>query len=117
MECAAAEAFELLRADKVDLKKVADSLASSDEGARTIRSITSFMISTVNRCLDYTKVSKGLELVPRNETFDLAESLQLPIDCINGLHGAGVIKIDPISADICRFVISDKQVSSVPQAY
>ena len=62
-------------------------------------------------------MSKGLELVPRNETFDLAESLQLPIDCINGLHGAGVIKIDPISADICRFVISDKQVSLGPLAY
>ena len=113
MECAAVEAFALLKSDKVDLKKVADSLKSSVEAAHTIRSVTSFMLSTVNRCLDYTKVSKGLELVPRNETFDLIESLQLPINCINGLQGdaaANVIKMDHISVDICRYIISDKQV-------
>ena len=52
MECAAAEAFALLKSDKVDLKKVADSLKSSVEAAHTIRSVTSFMLSTVNRCLD-----------------------------------------------------------------
>ena len=118
MECAAVEAFALLKTEKVDLKMVADSLQSSVEAAHTIRSVTSFMLSTVNRCLDYTKVSKGLELVPRNETFDLIESLHLPIDCINGLQGH-VIKMDPISAEICRYIISDKQVreSSTPLAY
>ena len=56
LECAAAEAFELLKGDSVDLKKVADSFRSSIDAARTIRSITSFMLSTVNRCLDFTKV-------------------------------------------------------------
>ena len=56
------------------------------------------------------QVSKGLELVPRNETFDLAESLQLPIDCVNGMHCASVIKLGVMSADICRHIISDKQV-------
>ena len=74
MECAAAEAFELLRADKVDLKKVADSLASSVEATRTIRSITSFMISTVNRCLDFTKV-RELNVPPTSTVFIYYNSL------------------------------------------
>ena len=58
------------------------------------------------------QVSKGLELVPRNETFDLAESLQLPIDCVNGLQASNAVKMEPLSPDICRFIISDKQVWS-----
>ena len=57
-------------------------------------------------------MSKGLELVPRNETFDLAEALQLPIGCVNGMHCASVIKLGVMSADICRHIISDKQVSA-----
>ena len=64
LECAAAEAFELLKGDSVDLKKVADSFRSSIDAARTIRSITSFMLSTVNRCLDFTKVGVPF-LTPR----------------------------------------------------
>ena len=55
-------------------------------------------------------MSKGLELVPRNETFDLIESLKLPIDCVNGLESTIAVKLEPLSADICRFIISDKQV-------
>ena len=56
-------------------------------------------------------MSKGLELVPRNETFDLAESLKLPVDCVNSLESAIAVKLEPLSADICRFIVSDKQVS------
>ena len=100
----------LLKNETVDVRKITESFQSSVEATRTMRSITNFMLSTVNRCLDYTKVSKGLELVPRNETFDLAESLQLPIDCVNGMHCASVIKLGVMSADICRHIISDKQV-------
>ena len=33
-----------------------------------MRSINSFMLMTVNRCIDFTKASRGLQLVPKIET-------------------------------------------------
>ena len=119
IECLANEAFSLLKTEVVDMKKLESLIRSGLEASHTIRSVTNFMLSTVNRCLDYTKVSKGLELVPRNETFDLIESLQLPIDCVNGLESATSVKMESMSVNICRYVISDKQVrqSPTPRAY
>ena len=57
----------LLKSETVDVRKITESFQSSVEATRTMRSITNFMLSTVNRCLDYTKVSHELKL-PRTST-------------------------------------------------
>eukprot|EP00981_Chlorochromonas_danica_P015145 scaffold10757_cov199-Ochromonas_danica.AAC.1 len=40
--------------------------------------VNNFMMMTINRCIDYTKASKGLKLVPKYETVELMETLSLP---------------------------------------
>ncbi len=67
------------------------------------------MMMTINRCLDYTKASKGLKLVPKHETMNLLETLQLPLDCMRNMQNRIAISIDSISDSVCSYVITDKQ--------
>ena len=56
IQCLATEASALLKAEPLDMKKLESIVRSGLEATHTIRSVTNFMLSTVNRCLDYTKV-------------------------------------------------------------
>eukprot|EP00981_Chlorochromonas_danica_P004087 scaffold787_cov272-Ochromonas_danica.AAC.1 len=67
------------------------------------------MLMTINRCIDYTKASKGLKLVPKYETIDLVESLLLPLNCMKDIQQRVSIVLDPIPQDICSHIITDKQ--------
>jgi hypothetical protein len=42
----------------------------------------SFMAMTINRCVDYTKASKGLGLVPRLDTVVLDRKMEVPVRLI-----------------------------------
>ena len=44
-----------------------------------IKHINSFMLMSINRCIDYTKASNGVKLVPRLETVNLIEIINLPL--------------------------------------
>ncbi len=46
---------------------------------KNIRNTNTFMIMTINRCLDYTKASKGIKLAPKYDTIDLIETLSMPL--------------------------------------
>ncbi len=74
-----------------------------------IRNTNSFMLMTINRCLDYTKASKGMKLVPKYETVDLKEAFQFPIDCMSNIQERIGIKVEPMSSEICSHIITDKQ--------
>ena len=74
-----------------------------------IRNTNSFMLMTINRCIDYTKASKGLKLVPRYETIDLMESLQLPLHCMQHLQNRIQIKLQEKPAKVCSHIITDRQ--------
>jgi CheY-like chemotaxis protein len=67
------------------------------------------MLMTINRCIDYTKASKGMKLVPKYETMDLQEALKLPIDCMTNMQARIEIKLMPILEQICSHVMTDKQ--------
>ena len=67
------------------------------------------MLMTINRCIDYTKASKGMKLVPKYETVDLREALQFPIECMINIQERIGITLSPLSEKICRFIITDKQ--------
>lgn len=73
-----------------------------------IQNTNSFMIMTINRCLDYTKASNGLKLTPKYETIDLRECLQMPLSCMSSVQSKKFI-LEPISEDICSHIITDKQ--------
>ncbi len=61
-----------------------------------IRSTTTFMLMTINRCIDYTKASKGFSLKPHYETIDLIETLHLPLYCMKNIQNRIEITLNPI---------------------
>jgi CheY-like chemotaxis protein/signal transduction histidine kinase len=75
----------------------------------SIRNTNSFMIMTINRCIDFTKASKGLKLIPKLETIELQETVDLPIKVMRDFKSNLAINLLPIAADICSHIISDRQ--------
>ena len=105
------------------LKEYVSSIQSCLNG---IRNTNSFMLMTINRCIDYAKASRGFKLVPKFETIDLHETLQLPLDCMRNLQDRIRIEMKPISYEmssnrnganrerspmrqVCSFIVTDKQ--------
>ncbi len=74
-----------------------------------MRNTNAFMVMTINRCIDYTKASKGMKLVPKYETVDLREALQFPIECMSNIQERIGIKLEAMSETICSHIITDKQ--------
>jgi CheY-like chemotaxis protein len=70
---------------------------------------TSFMTMCINRCLDYTKASKGVKLVPKPETVNLQEVLDFPINIMRDVQTQLPITLAPVPAEICSHIITDKQ--------
>ncbi len=68
-----------------------------------------FMLMAINRCIDYTKASKGLKLNPKFETIDLMETLSLPLNCMSDVQSTVTIRLLPIPKQICSHIITDKQ--------
>lgn len=73
-----------------------------------ISNTNSFMLMTINRCIDYTKASKGLKLIPKNETFNLKEAINMPLMCMKNVQNKVSITLKPIPSDIGQFIITDK---------
>jgi hypothetical protein len=93
-------------------------LADCQDSIRIIEDITSFMLATINRCLDYTKASAGLLLAACNSTFHLQEALLWAVNCIRRSKASNnIIKLQCISDDICEHIISDQQVCTVVLSY
>lgn len=67
------------------------------------------MLMTINRSIDYTKASKGLKLVPRQETINLLEALALPLMCMKDIQTRIPVTLEPLDKRICSFIITDKQ--------
>ena len=76
---------------------------------KNIRNTNTFMLMTINRCLDYTKASRGLKLAPKYETVDLMETLSMPLQCMKNIQDRIGIEMEEIGAEICSHVITDKQ--------
>jgi len=70
---------------------------------------TNFMFMAINRCIDYTKASKGIKLTPRPETVHWSEALQVPLECMRHIQEKVEINLQPILKEICSHIITDKQ--------
>jgi signal transduction histidine kinase len=86
------------------MKSVMDSI-------HNMKNVNEFMLMTINRCIDYTKASQGLKLVPRMETINFAEAINLPLRCMKDMQHDGKIEIilTPIAKNITENIITDKQ--------
>jgi CheY-like chemotaxis protein len=69
----------------------------------------SFMTMTINRCIDYTKASKGVKLVPKLETVELKPKFDMPVDLMRTVQSVVEIVVDTPVAGICSHIITDKQ--------
>ena len=94
-----------------DCNKTCDRFPSSSLGScvNNMRAIHAFMLMTINRCIDYTKASKGLKLVPQHNTLNLLEALEMPLNCMRSMQQKIEIVLRNIPNEICPYVITDKQ--------
>eukprot|EP00981_Chlorochromonas_danica_P009243 scaffold2582_cov162-Ochromonas_danica.AAC.12 len=90
-------------------EEVAELVEFISNCVNNMKTTNSFMLMTINRCIDYTKASKGLKLVPKYETIDLMETLLLPLNCMKDIQQRVSIVLEPWSKDICSHIITDKQ--------
>mmetsp|Transcript_32388 Transcript_32388/g.54158 ORF Transcript_32388/g.54158 Transcript_32388/m.54158 type:complete len:838 (-) Transcript_32388:846-3359(-) len=74
-----------------------------------MRSTNSFMIMTINRCIDYTKASRGLKLVPKMATTSLQGAIDTALCCLQTLQSRIPIRLNPLSKEIETYVITDIQ--------
>ena len=74
-----------------------------------IRNTNTFMLMTINRCIDYTKVTKGLKLLPHIETTDWMETIQLPLQCMRNIQSKITIAVAPhVGKPICSHLVTDR---------
>jgi CheY-like chemotaxis protein len=73
-----------------------------------IKNTNSFMLMEINRIIDFTKASKGLNLQPTIDTIDLLEALALPLNCMKNIQDRVTISLLPINPMIYNFILTDK---------
>jgi CheY-like chemotaxis protein len=75
----------------------------------SIRNTNAFMLMCINRTMDFTKVSRGLKLIPTMDSINLLQTLYLPLNCMKNIQNRVSIHLLPISAKICSFIVTDRQ--------
>eukprot|EP00981_Chlorochromonas_danica_P005006 scaffold998_cov162-Ochromonas_danica.AAC.12 len=105
----ALECQRRVKENRITPAQLIDDIHSVLNCVNSIRNTNSFMLMTINRCIDYTKASKGFKLVPRQETIDLMEALSLPLNCMKDIQQRVPITLDPLPQEICSHIITDKQ--------
>ncbi len=72
--------------------------------------VNEFMLMAINRCIDYTKASNGVKLVPRLETINFKDAINLPLNCIKTIQNNKIhINTPNIPHNIATNIITDKQ--------
>jgi CheY-like chemotaxis protein len=76
-----------------------------------MKNVNEFMLMTINRCIDYTKASQGLKLVPRMETINFVEAINLPLRCMRDMQQDKKVelKLLTICSSVAENIITDKQ--------
>jgi CheY-like chemotaxis protein len=109
------EGILLLNNPSPNVENLQDAFEQIQQCLQNIKNTNTFMIMAINRCLDYTKASKGLKLVPRYETVHLIDALELPLSCMRNIiqeeNNSMKIELLPMkdNNEISSCVITDKQ--------
>ena len=78
------------------------------DATATIAATVAFMSMTINRAIDFTKASHEIRLIPTYETIDLEQALSWPVRIMSALQRRIDVVVEPLPANINRFIISDK---------
>jgi CheY-like chemotaxis protein len=103
------EAFDINLLNGVTQSKdVIGMLSSMKVCVDSIRDTNHFMLMSINKCIDYTKASKGLKLTRSYETIGLLQCMGLPLNCMKNIQNKVSIVLQEIPSDICSHLITDK---------
>lgn len=109
MQESVVEVFTCVQDGFVDAKRLDELFKLLFHCLQTTLQTNDFMLMSINRCIDYTKASRGLALVPKLETIDFRQILQLPIQCMVGAQSTIPVSLIDVPDQIARFLITDKQ--------
>eukprot|EP00981_Chlorochromonas_danica_P005046 scaffold1016_cov175-Ochromonas_danica.AAC.4 len=108
MECVA-QVVQDLRCKPQGSFDLQDAMVTITNCLSNMRNTNSFMLMTINRCIDYTKASKGMPLIPKYETVDVEEALSLPMNCMKDIQQRVSIVLLPLPGELCTHIVTDKQ--------
>ena len=67
-----------------------------------------FMTMAINRSIDFSKINSNVSLVPTFETKELSDVMSEPVNCVRTLQNTVSIKVMPLPANICPYIILDE---------
>jgi len=103
------DCIESDRKGKASSEKLIEGYHSLLESIETMVHTNSFMIMNINRCIDYTKASNGVHLVPKLETVCLHDAIISPIKIMNNQQTRVKIITNIIDQNIAKNIITDNQ--------
>lgn len=90
-------------------QKALQILIDSNDVINDIKSVSAFMICSINRCQDYAKAQEGVKLVPNYTTIDVKEAICEAVNVFGKpLFGDRVV-ISPFPEELCSHVVTDGQ--------
>lgn len=98
-----------INSNKYDKSLLLDATHNIHDCLDDISNTNNFMIMAINRCIDYTKASKGMKLVPKYETLHLSDTLRMPLLCMKNVQNKISIIMNPIPPNVSHQIITDKQ--------
>lgn len=88
----------------------ADSIERICKSAEDLEELNNFMLMSINRCIDYVKASRGIDLVPKFDVCSIKEVLGMARICMSKVTcSTSNITFLPPSAQLSALIITDKQ--------
>lgn len=88
---------------------ITSKLKTIGQVVKDVTNTNTFMMMTINRCLEYNQSLHGLKLIPKIEKVSIKEAVAFPISCMKNWDSKIQVTLSPISNDIFPFVFTDKQ--------
>jgi signal transduction histidine kinase len=83
--------------------------ASQISSIKQLDRLCHFMNMTINRSIDFTKVSTGLKLNPSIESVSLRDTIGWAVECMVNTHGNVPIVFPDVPSDVHNQIFTDKQ--------
>jgi CheY-like chemotaxis protein/signal transduction histidine kinase len=90
-------------------KDVQGNIEDLNELLGGLRNASTFMSMAINRCLDFTKSSKGIALTANLETVSLKAALKLPLRVVGDMQSRIGIHQEPLPSEVCSHIVTDMQ--------
>jgi CheY-like chemotaxis protein len=90
-------------------ERVQEHIEALNELLGGLRNASTFMSMAINRCLDFTKSSKGVALTANLETVSLLSVLKQPLRVISDMQTRIGVTQESLPKEVCTHVVTDHQ--------